>query len=194
MKICKVEGCENKHIARGYCNKHYIQRKRHNKIFKRTRFDKNEIILKNDYAEVVLYDNKRKEIARTLIDLEDVEKIKSYKWHLNDSGYTTCNVKGKNIRLHRLIMKVSDDKEIDHIYHDLLDNRKSQLRICTNSQNSMNRKVKGYSWEKGRQKWQTYIEINGKRIFLGYFKIKSEAKEARKQAEIKYYKEFRYIL
>lgn len=37
----------------------------------------------------------------------------------------------KNIKMHRLILKCDDDQVVDHIYHHLNDNRKSQIRIAT---------------------------------------------------------------
>ena len=58
MKICKVEGCNNKVHGKGYCNKHYRQFKRYGEI-RRTLKDPNEIVLHDDYAEIILYDMNR---------------------------------------------------------------------------------------------------------------------------------------
>ena len=84
MRTCKVEGCNNKHHAKGYCKKHYLQMKRHGQILDRTIYDPNEIIEHEDYAEIILYDKQGKETARALIDLDDVDKVKDYKWGLTD--------------------------------------------------------------------------------------------------------------
>jgi len=73
-----------------------------------------------------------------LIDDEDYDKIKDYKWHISMiHGYKrvkTCfyiNKKRITIYLHRFIMNVSKDKQVDHKNHNTLDNRKCNLRICT---------------------------------------------------------------
>ena len=55
MRICKVEECERKHDAKGYCKKHYWHMWKYGKILKRTIQDSNEIIIKGKYAEIVLY-------------------------------------------------------------------------------------------------------------------------------------------
>ena len=49
-KKCSVEGCENKHYAKGYCSRHYQQYKKYGHILERTIYDANEIIEYGDYA------------------------------------------------------------------------------------------------------------------------------------------------
>lgn len=104
-------------------------------------------------------------------------------------------MKNGNILLHRFIMKLSnkDTRVVDHINHNTLDNRKSNLRIVTYSQNNMNQKRnRGVSWDKRDKTWHSYININNKRINIGYFKNYDDAVKAREDAEIKYFKEYRY--
>ena len=91
-----------------------------------------------------------------LIDIEDIEKVKEYFWHLekfnDDLFYVACSNNGKTLRLHTLIMNTPKGYVIDHINHNGLDNRKCNLRICTiqeNSMNTRNRKNKYYSNIKG---------------------------------------------
>ena len=195
-KTCSVEGCNNKIHRRGYCNKHYLQIRRHGKIFERTRRDSNEIIEYDDYAEIVLYNKDCEEVARTIIDLDDIDKVKDFKWYLNDNGYVLCN--NPKTRLHRLIMNPSDGMVVDHINRNRVDNRKSNLRICTNQQNSVNVNVSrnntsgttGVNYDKRSSKWQAYININGERKHLGYYDSKEDAIAARRQAEIDYFGEF----
>ena len=191
-KKCKVKGCEDEYAYKGYCNKHYLQIRRHGKTLERTMFDKNEIVLKDDYVEVLLYNRKGKEVARTLVDLDDIEDVKKHKWGFSQ-GVVASRIKGKLILLHRFLLKPSGNKEVDHIFHNRLDNRKSQLRICTRNQNNMNKKNKGFCWCKRINKWVVRIQIYKKTKYLGSFNTEKEAKEVRKQAEIKYFKEFRYI-
>ena len=194
-KTCSVEGCENKHLAKSYCNRHYKQFRKYGYILDIIQHDSNEIIEYEDYAEIILYNKNGNEVARTIIDLEYIDIIKQYKWHLTNNGYVYNN----QVRfLHRLITNCPEDMIVDHINHDPLDNRISNLRVCTVHQNNMNTGqrcntssgVTGVSWYSQTNKWEAYISINGKRTRLGYFKTKEEAINARKQAEIEYFGEF----
>ncbi|MDC4245583.1 HNH endonuclease [Clostridium perfringens] len=162
----------------------------------RTRFDLNEIIENDNYAELILY-KEDKEFKRVIIDIEDINKVKNFKWHLDNRGYTK-NEKNK-ILLHRLIMNAKDGEYVDHINHNTLDNRKENLRVVTNQQNGMNRKlgidntsgVTGVSFNKRNNKWISQIGYNGKLKYLGYFDNLDDAIKVRKKAERKYFGEFR---
>lgn len=197
MKTCKVEGCNCKVKAKGYCSKHYTQLLRYGEIT-RTRFDPNEIIEYEDHAEIILYNKQCEEIARALIDLEDVDKVKEYKWHISH-GYVRSTT--ANMFLHRLVMDCPEEMVIDHINHDTLDNRKSNLRVCTKQQNNMNKSFMsnntsgyiGVHWANREKKWISKIIYKGKEIHLGYFNIKEDAIQARINAEIEYFGEYRNI-
>lgn len=193
MKICKIEGCNNKHNAKGYCKKHYEQIRRYGRIT-----NKNEIIIYSNYAEMILYDKNNNEKARTLIDLDDIEKIKQYKWCITSKGYVIGNVQNDRILLHRFIMNCPNDMVIDHINRNKLDNRKSNLRICTIQENDFNKStlknntsnVTGVNFNNRVGKWRAYISINRKQIHLGWFVNKEDAIKARQRAEIQYFGEF----
>lgn len=83
------------------------------------------------------------------------------------------------VSLHRLIMGViGDSVHIDHINGDKLDNRKSNLRLATRSQNLANQRkqnrntssqFKGVSFNIEKMKWAAYINCSGKRYRLGYY-------------------------
>jgi len=190
LKKCKVKGCDNNVFCKGYCSRHYKQVYRYGKILERTKFDLNEIIDCGDYYEICLYKGQveQKEVARAKIDKEDLDKVKDIKWGLNNYGY----VINKKIKLHQLVIGKKEGYIIDHINHNKLDNRKQNLRHCTYSQNGMNRECNMCFFKKDRNKWIAYITINYKRINLGYFKNKIDAINARKEAEIKYFGEYRY--
>src|SRR4051812_25890520 len=103
--------------------------------------------------------NKNKEIvAYTLIDEEDYENINKYKWSLSD-GYA---ISWKNGRMHRFIMNAEKGQIVDHINGNKLDNRKSNLRFVTASQNAQNRPKKegcsskyiGVTYNKNEKKWR----------------------------------------
>jgi hypothetical protein len=203
FKKCKVNNCKNNahwknHGRRGYCRRHDAQIQKNGKILTRTRFDSNEIIDCGSYYEICLYSGcgEKKEIERAKIDKEDLEKVKNYKWHLMivDTGGKYV-ISGKDrLLLHHLIMgKPSKGFEIDHHFGDPLDNRKQNLRFATKSQNGMNKKnVKGYTWDKSRNKWMVYIGVNGKKINLGRFNDEQLATKVAQEARQKYFGEFAY--
>lgn len=95
--------------------------------------------------------------------------------------------------MHRIILNLNtDDKiQVDHIYHDKFDNRKKFLRLATNTQNNMNKKVKGVYWNKEKNKWVANITVNKIKHFK-YFDNLDDAIEQRKKYEHEYFKEFAY--
>jgi hypothetical protein len=136
-------------------------------------------------------------------DLEDYDLIKDYCWYVNIDKYVEARdlVTNKIIRMHRLVLNVKQRSiEPDHIFHINYDNRKSQLRLATSSQNKMNTKIrsdnksgiKGVCWCKEKNCWIAYIGINHKSIKLGYFKDIDDAAKVRKEAEEKYFGEYSY--
>lgn len=201
-KMCSVEGCACRTANNivEWCSRHYMQMRKYGKILEETIMDKNVIEIKDGYAEIILKNKKLKEIGRTLIDIEDVEKVKNIKWHLIQTGGYVCgnNKNGKDFLLHRYVMNAKEGELIDHINGDKLNNRKSNLRPVNKSQNAMNSKipinntsgVKGVYWDKRSNKWESAIHINGKKKSLGYFKDKEEAIRIRKQAEKDFFKEY----
>ena len=168
--------------------------KRTGKVLEHSHKDPNEIIEHDDYAEIILYDKSNKEVARTLIDLEDINKCRIYKWHLQE-GYAQ-NSKTR-LMLHRYIMDCPSDMIIDHINRNKLDNRKCNLRVCTHKDNNRNmpRRSNVTSVERGvyqssKSGWVARIKVDAKDVYLGTFKTIDEAIEARRQAEIDYFGEF----
>lgn len=155
----------------------------------------NEIIEYDDYAEIILYDKYGNEKARAIIDLDDVDRCRDYRWSY-DRYVRNISFVGM---LHRFVMNCTDNMVVDHINGDTLDNRKSNLRICNISQNAMNQKTstrnksghKGIFWEKSRNKWRATINIDKKQIMIGRYNTLEEAIQARRQAEIDYYGEYR---
>lgn len=139
-------------------------------------------------------------------DLEDFDKIKDYTWHTNAYGYIASSTfkrqleLTKNILFHRLILNPPDKMQIDHYNHIKFDNRKSNLRICNNQENTHNTNlrstnksgVKGVFWSKDRNKWESYITVDGKKINLGRYIDKDDAINARKNAEIQHFGAFNF--
>ena len=137
-------------------------------------------------------------------DLNDYDKIKNYYWHENAYGYIEAYKRPQKsiILLHRLIMGVDDPKlVVDHIYHKLYDNRKSELRITTKHNNQLNHKVAsnsktgvtGVMYYPKTNRYIARIKYNGKNYHLGYYKDFNEAVKIRKKAEQKYFGEYAYV-
>ena len=126
-------------------------------------------------------------------DMDDYERIKNFTWFKDGSRF--CAIKdGKKICLHRFVTNCPKGMVVDHINHDIKDNRKQNLRICTDVENKHNRSPKdgkccGVSYRQERQKW--YARIGNK--FLGYFNTEEEAVEARREAEIEWFGDYSYI-
>ena len=136
-----------------------------------------------------------------LFDLEDYDKIKNYCWHLDGNGYVVANSKdttNSTIRLSRVIMNVTNPNVlVDHKSWNLLDNRKSNLRIANSTENNINihRKSNNTSGYTGitRQKsghWLSRISKNGIRYNLGTYSTFKEAVIARHKAEKILHKEW----
>lgn len=85
--ICSIEGCNNSACGK-YCNKHYHQIKRYGDIKTRTRFDKNEIIINNNVAKILLYNNNCNVIDYTIIDAEDINKYRTNTGKMTANDYT----------------------------------------------------------------------------------------------------------
>lgn len=138
-----------------------------------------------------------------LVDDEDFELLSKHKWGVLITGRNKIyarrgiTVRGKKIAIlmHRIILNVPIDFQVDHINGNSLDNRKENLRICTSQQNSMNRKntkslAKGVRFRKDHKKFQARIVLNGKEKHLGYFNSCDEAAKAYNKAALEYFGSF----
>ena len=102
--------------------------------------------------------------------------------------------------MHRLILKAEKGQVCDHINHNGLDNRRKNLRLCTNSQNFGNQRkrpnkssiYKGVCFYKRDSKWQVGIECNYKKYYLGRFDNEIEAAKVYDKKAAELFGEFAY--
>jgi hypothetical protein len=142
-----------------------------------------------------------------LVDDEDFNYLNQFKWQVIKPRYIYYVVKsgkrinGKNKKeyMHRIIMNTPSHLQVDHIDHNGLNNQKSNLRNCNNSQNNANKilmneeKYRGICWDKSRNKWMSSIRFMGKNIFLGRFSDPIIAAKEYDRVVIKYHGEFAHL-
>ena len=174
-----------KEYGDAFCSKHYAQLNRYGRIIDpspRTTNDRNECVMHDDYAEIIIRSQDNKIDAVVKIDLDDVDKCLAYKWAVSDrvpgkKQYARGRIYGRNVRMHRFILGYEGDLVVDHINHDTFDNRKSNLRIVSPQVNDANRQSqKAYRTKNG--KWRSYMKRNGEYINVGTFDTYEEAEMA----------------
>ena len=111
-----------------------------------------------------------------MVDAGEITKIAHIRWRCRKGrhSYVVGNIgkKGK-VYLHRFIN------------HNTRDNRKINLRLCNNRENSINRvnqDNEGVSYRADKKRWRAYINVNYKQINLGNYKTEEEARIARRKA------------
>ena len=127
----------------------------------------------------------------TIIDDTCIERLQDTKWYFN-GRYAARRYKNKTQLLHRYITNASDDMVVDHINGNTLDNRLSNLRVVTQSENLFNTKLyssnttgyKGVCYDKHAGKYKASIRLNGKSKHLGLYSTAEEAHTARINYEI----------
>jgi hypothetical protein len=131
-----------------------------------------------------------------IVDDEDYGYLSQWKWHF-DGHYAARNRSRKKgckgpmlIRMHRMIQETSE--AVDHINHNKLDNRRSNLRPVTHQQNCLNMPLSptntsGYTGVSAGEggKWLARLKTNGKLKHLGTFDTPEEASKAYKAAKDK---------
>ena len=77
------------------------------------------------------------------VDHADMPLVSVHSWHRAagpDIWYAATHSAGKILYMHRLIMGAQKGETVDHINHDTMDNRRTNLRILSNAENAQNRK------------------------------------------------------
>lgn len=128
-------------------------------------------------------------------DLEDYDKIKDYCWNVHEGYITAMNKERKYVRIHRIIMDIEDQNiQVDHSNRNPIDNRKENLRVCTDLENSRNKNIRknnltGFIGISIRENgtYRVRIRDGKKEISIGCYKNIEDAIYNRLKAELKYY-------
>lgn len=143
------------------------------------------------------------------VDDDDFEKLNKFTWCVSklswrDGFYalTTLPNYGKSIRMHRMVTNAPKGMVVDHINGDTLDNRKENLRVCSQRENTRNKKMllrnntTGYTGVCKRKTktigvvYQAFTHKEGKFISLGSYKTPEEAYAVRVKVVKKIAKNF----
>lgn len=130
-----------------------------------------------------------------IVDDIDFPYVNLFKWQICERkgkpSYARMTVNHKMVKctvlMHRIIMKTTEDKHIDHINGNGLDNRRCNLRICTRSDNSANSRkrrtsrtstFKGVTLRKRDHRWIAQVRHAGSKTHIGVFDTEIEAARA----------------
>lgn len=134
-----------------------------------------------------------------LIDDEDFEAVSAVKWYAQHNRVLyAASKRGRIVYMHRLILGAPPGVQVDHINGDGLDNRRANLRLCSNSQNHANlrkrtetsSRFKGVYWNKARRKWHAQIKANQRTFYLGLFDSEEAAGAAYDRAATEHFGTF----
>lgn len=157
---------------------------------------------------IIYANNKDKTVTyEILIDTKNLDKVKEIEgkwcvahdkngkigWVVCFSRYKNGKKLGKDIRLHKLIMKYDGKLPIDHIDRNPLNNKEENLRLSTIAKNGQNRAVgsnsrigvRGLNWNKNAKKYQARVQFNGKRKTIGFFENIEEGEKALREYRVK---------
>ena len=136
------------------------------------------------------------------IDEVDVGKVSGRAWWScsnTNYPYARGRINGVITSMHRYLLDPPDDKLVDHKNGDVLDNRRSNLRVATVAENVSNVVGKkannssgytGVQWHKKDQTWHARIGLNGDKFHLGTYPCPIEAAIARDVAALELHGEF----
>lgn len=179
-RTCSADGCERKHQAKGWCDKHY----RRVVAYGDPEPFAPPLRVTVDAADGGGYKQQLPCGRWFHFDAEDADTVDAYRWHVVN-GYVQTETGSrkhgtrKTLRLHRMILGVSGADCVDHINRDPFDNRRANLRIADKSKNGMNRTAqannksgfkgvcKRYRRGKWTGKWQANITVRGRTYNLG---------------------------
>lgn len=130
----------------------------------------------------------------TIVDDEDFLYLSRFSWCFDRHGYAVTRVGRKNVYMHRMLLSTRDNEKVDHINHNTLDNRKTNIRIVNDQQSMSNRRAYSKSGYKGvrkrGKKWEAFVTYNKKQQYLGVFESPEDAAKAYDKEALDKYKEY----
>lgn len=182
------------------CGKHYSQFLKYGKFLdaiQKTCFDTNEYEITPEGTWIYCFNRKNEPSGKFLIDTEDLQRVLTKHWRFWKGQYFTGNQ--HPIQIHTWLLNPKDNEVVDHINGNRADNRKSNLRICSQQKNLINKSllsnnksaIAGVYWDKERKKWCAEIKMDGIKCHLGRYNTIENATYARYFAETILFKEYR---
>lgn len=192
-KCCVCDGKFSCHFdGKPYCNKHYLRMLLNGTTEPKVRKSTNIFSVDGNTLKITTASG-----VEIIADSTDYDLLACRSWCISKTGYAVARINGRVLKMHRVILDAEDGTTIDHINRNKLDNRRSNLRECTQIGNVRNgslaknnttghtgiRKMKG-------GKYAARIMVNRKELWLGSYETKEEAVAARKTAEKIYFGEY----
>jgi|TARA_Y100000310_G_scaffold159223_1_gene158753 hypothetical protein len=153
-----------------------------------------EIVDHGDYIVVKVLS--KKDAIDVLFDSDIRELLDRFRLSVGKDGYILASDRDQRSKLRPVPYMFMGKREgfvVDHINHNIYDNRRINLRYATHQQNSMNNNGIGVYLHKPTGKWLAQIKVNGIGKHLGLFSKKSDALKARLDAKIKHFNNFANI-
>lgn len=134
----------------------------------------------------------------SVVDAEDAALVSAYTWHAEPSRHTTYlaaydAASGRTVWLHRLVLNAPDRYQVDHVNGHGLDNRRSNLRLATGSENAQNRYgranrstgVRGVR-QTGRNRYEAKVTVKGIAVYCESFETLGQAERAAELARARH--------
>lgn len=140
-RLCSFGGCKRKHIAKGLCTVHYRRKKKGKPL--------------DDWRDLFIQKNPPNETEGyiplnpkmfAVVDRSDFDTLMKFKWHARKQrgGFVYAvrkmlvGGKERRVKMHNDIAIPPEGFVVDHRDHDTMNNRRSNLRVCTSGENSRN--------------------------------------------------------
>lgn len=141
-------------------------------------------------VEMPLHNRKGEVVGHAIVDHADWLRLREYRWHLNARGYVARNqprgIRPRGVLMHREILGLGPgDPQVDHVNRDRLNNRRENLRVATQEQNSQNLGSRGGTsghrgvyWSRSNRGWVAQCVVRGVHNYLGTHRTEEAAAEA----------------
>lgn len=122
-----------------------------------------------------------------IFDVDDLDIVSKFSWYISKRGYVVTTINHRAMTMHKILLGNTNGFDVDHISRDRLDNRKSNLRLCSHQENAFNQKKRktntsgyiGVSFLKAARKFEAYVHFNGKKHHFGLHETAFDAAIAR---------------